>query len=95
MMYMVAFMYPVSADSKFDYEHFTKTHLPMGLGLTKKHLGITPLKIIVFQPIVTGDGELAPYSAISNVMFATEQEAKKFCTLFTFEEAARRLSEGF
>ena len=94
-MFMVAFMYPAGPNGDFDYEHFTQVHLPMGLGLTKKHLGITPKKIIVFNPIVTGEGDLAPYAAISNVLFETEQEAQTFCSLFTFEEAARRLSDDF
>lgn len=94
-MFMVAFMYPSSINTSFDYQHFTQVHLPMGLGLTKKYLGIQPKKIIVFEPIVGSDGEIAPYSAISNVMFDKEHEAKSFCTLFTYEEAARRLSADF
>ncbi len=96
-MYMVAFMYPASPDRAFDYAHFVNVHLPMGVGLTEKYLHIRPEKIVVYTPIVDGEGKTTnvPYSAISSVFFATEADAKTFCTLFTYEEAARRLSEDF
>ena len=100
-MYMVAFMYPadraVKDRSEFDHEHFVNVHLPMGLALTKKYLHIEPQKIVVYSPITDGDGSFAdrPYCAISSVFFESEAEARTFCTLFSYEEAARRLSEDF
>ncbi len=96
-MYIVAFMYPSAGEQPFDYDHFVNVHLPMGVGLTKKYLKIKPEKIVVFTPITGGDGELSssPYCAISSCYFASEQDAKTFATLFTFEEAAQRLSEDF
>ena len=100
-MYMVAFMYPSDKtpqqSSEFNYEHFVNVHLPMGLGLTKKHLGIEPEKIVVYSPITDANGtfEQRPYCAISSVFFRSEADAKTFCTLFSYEEAARRLSEDF
>ncbi|MGR8949325.1 MAG: hypothetical protein ACU84Q_14870 [Gammaproteobacteria bacterium] len=100
-MYMVAFMYPSASTpqdcSEFDYEHFVSVHLPMGLGLTKKYLGITPEKIVVYNPITDGEGAYAnrPYCAISSVFFRQKSDAKTFCSLFSHEEAARRLSEDF
>lgn len=96
-MYIVAFMYPSAGEQPFDYDHFVNVHLPMGVGLTEKYLNIKPEKIVVFTPITGGDGELSssPYCAISSCYFASEEDAKKFATLFTFEEAARRLSADF
>ena len=96
-MYVVAFMYPSKTDTSFDYDHFVNVHLPLGIGLTKKHLDIVPEKIIVYSPIRGGDGEInsAPYCAISSVFFSEQADAKTFCTLFEYEEAARRLSEDF
>ena len=65
-MYMVAFMYPSASTpqdcSEFDYEHFVSVHLPMGLGLTKKYLGITPEKIVVYNPITDGEGAYAEWN---------------------------------
>ena len=100
-MYMVAFMYPADPaakdSSEFDHEHFVNVHLPMGLALTKKYLSIEPQKIVVYSPITDGEGSFAgrPYCAISSVFFESEAEAKTFCTLFSYEEAARRLSDDF
>ncbi|MDA0824549.1 MAG: hypothetical protein O3C28_19325 [Proteobacteria bacterium] len=96
-MYIVAFMYPSAAGNVFNYDHFVNVHLPLGVGLTEKYLGIKPEKIVVYTPITGGDGESSssPYSAISSVYFKSEKDAKAFSTLFTYEEAARRLSEDF
>ena len=100
-MYMVAFMYPsdpaATDRSEFNYEHFVNVHLPMGLALTKQHLNIKPQKIVVYSPITNGEGGYSerPYCAISSVFFSAESDAKTFCTLFSYEEAARRLSEDF
>jgi hypothetical protein len=96
-MYIVAFMYPSAGDQAFNYDHFINVHLPMGVGLTEKYLNIKPEKIVVFTPITGGDGELSssPYCAISSCYFNSEEHAKTFATLFTFEEAARRLSADF
>ena len=100
-MYMVAFMYPsdpaTKDSSEFDYEHFVNVHLPMGLALTRKYLDIQPEKIVVYDPITDGEGTFnnRPYCAISSVFFNSEADAKTFCTLFSYEEAARRLSEDF
>ena len=95
-MYIVAFMYP-SGNRTFDYGHFVNVHLPLGVGLTEKYLNIKPDKIVVYTPISGGDDKLSssPYCAISSVYFSAEEDAKAFSTLFTFEEAARRLSEDF
>lgn len=100
-MYVVAFMYPsdpaIKSTSEFNYEHFVDVHLPMGLALTRKYLNIQPEKIVVYNPITDGDGTFnnRPYCTISSVYFNSEAEAKTFCTLFSHEEAARRLSEDF
>ena len=100
-MYMVAFMYPADPakkeHSEFNYEHFVNVHLPMGLALTKKYLNIKPHKIVVYNPVTDGSGTFndRPYCAISSVFFASQADAKTFCTLFSYEEAARCLSEDF
>ena len=96
-MYMVAFMYPAEEGTTFDYDHFVNVHLPMGVALTKKYLDIKPEKIVVYNPIIGGDGteSTADFSAISSVFFSTQAEAEKFSTLFEYEEAARLLSDDF
>lgn len=97
MTYMVAFLYPTGDSGWFDYDHFVNVHLPLGIGLTGKHLGLRPERIVVYNPCCDADGsrEQAAFAAISSVFFKTEQEARTFCTLFTVEEAASRLSADF
>ena len=96
-MYMVAFCYPNGAARKFDYDHLVNKHLPLGVGLTHKHLGIKPLKIVAYCPVHGRDNQedSSPYSAITNVYFEKKEEAEKFLGLFNVEEAARLLSEDF
>src|SRR5690606_3409600 len=96
-MYMVAFCYPNGEARKFDYEHPVNKHLPLGVGLTHKHLNIKPLKIVAYCPVHGADNteQSSPYSAITNVYFEKKEDAEKFLGLFEVEEAARLLSEDF
>lgn len=96
-MHMVAFMYPNAPGATFNFEHFIQVHLPLGVGLTDKHLHIRPRKIVVYSPTAGGDGTSASaaYITISSVFFDTQAEAETFAGLFEVEEAARRLSEDF
>lgn len=94
-MHMVAFMYPNAPGAVFDFDHFLNVHLPLGLGLTQKHLKLTPKKIVVYSPTSGAGGAMVRYIAISSVFFETQQEAEAFSRLFEVEEAARRLSADF
>ncbi|MHA3794979.1 EthD family reductase [Rhizorhabdus wittichii] len=96
-MYMLAFLYPAAPGHSFDAAHWKDVHLPLGLGLTDKHLGIRPRKILLFGPGQGGDlrPDSAPHAAIAAVMFDDRESVERFATLFEFEEAARRLSADF
>ena len=78
-MFMVAFMYANKPGGVFNLEHFIKVHLPLGLYQTFKHLGVKPLKLVVYSPTwnVGNPQALLPYIAISSVFFATRAEAEK------------------
>lgn len=96
-MHMLAFLYPAAPGEHFDETHWKDVHLPLGLGLTDKHLGIRPEKILLFAPGRGGDlsHDSAPFSAIAAVIFDDKDAVERFSTLFDYEEAARRLSEDF
>jgi hypothetical protein len=96
-MYMVAFLYPNQPGATFNFEHFVKVHLPLGLAQTLKHMALKPTKLVVYSPTwnVGNPAALLPYIAISSVFFNTRAEAEKFSGLFGFEEAARLLSADF
>jgi hypothetical protein len=65
-MYMVAFMYPNRQGATFNFEHFIKVHLPLGLHQTFKHLGVKPIKLLVYSPTwnVGRADALLPYIAM-------------------------------
>jgi uncharacterized protein (TIGR02118 family) len=96
-MHMLAFLYPNAPGQKFDVTHWKNVHLPLGIGLTDKHLGIRPRKIMLFAPGQGGDlhYDSAPFSAIAAVIFDDKDTVERFSTLFECEEAARRLSADF
>ncbi|KQX20762.1 hypothetical protein ASD39_04180 [Sphingomonas sp. Root50] len=94
---MLAFLYPSAPGHVFDVGHWKDVHLPLGLGLTDKHLGIRPRKILLFGPARGGDlqADSAPFAAMAAVVFDDREGAERLATLFEFEEAARRLSADF
>lgn len=95
-MHALSFLYPAGSQP-FDAVHWKEVHLPLGLGLTDKHLGIRPDRIMLFHAIRGGDLQdaSAPYGAIATCIFSDKEQVEAFSTLFEFEEAARRLSEDF
>ena len=96
-MHVLAFMYPNAPGKVFDIDHWRNVHLPLGLGLTNKYLGIRPKKVVLLSPTAGGDlhGDSAPYGGIAMVMFESREAAEKLATLFEFKEAADRLSADF
>lgn len=94
-MFVVSFAYPWSASQAFDMRHFLEVHLPMGVGLTRRHLGIIPEKIVVHGPLCGGGGEAPILAAISQVYFRTRADAETFLTLFSVPEAAEKLIADF
>ena len=96
-MHTLAFMYPNAEGHVFDIDHWKNVHLPLGLGLTDKYLGIRPRRIMLFAPVRGGDlkADSAPYGGIAAVMFDEREAVERFATLFEFEEAAQRLAADF
>jgi hypothetical protein len=96
-VHILSFLYPHEKGTVFNQDHFLRVHLPLGIGLTQKHLAVKPIKILIFTPTRGGDGQSdsAAYGAISSVFFETRAEVDKFATLFNYQEAAQRLSADF
>ena len=96
-MHMLAFMYPNAPGHVFDIDHWKNVHLPLGLGLTDKYMGIRPERIMLFSPMRGGDlkAESSPFGGIAVVIFDDAKAVERFSTLFEFEEAAQRLSADF
>jgi uncharacterized protein (TIGR02118 family) len=95
-MHMLAFVYPSAPGHHFDVDHWRNVHLPLGLGLTDKYLGVRPRRIVLMGPGDGGGGTTEPpFAAIAAVLFDTRDDVETFSTLFEHEEAARRLSQDF
>lgn len=94
-MYVVAFAYPESAALPFDLKHFLDVHLPMGVGLCRRHLGIIPEKIVVHGPLEGAGGTAPILSCVSQVYFTKRADAETFLTLFSVPEAAEKLIADF
>jgi len=94
-MFVVTFAYPHAANRPFDMRHFLDVHLPMGVALCRRHLGLIPEKIVVHGPLAGGDGAAPILGAASHCYFRTRPEAETFLTLFTVPEAAEKLIADF
>ncbi|HKR90403.1 MAG TPA: hypothetical protein VJS38_19720 [Phenylobacterium sp.] len=96
-MFALAFLYPSAPGHVFDVEHWRNVHLPLGLGLTDKHLGVRPRRIMLLGPTWGGDLQRdgAQLGGIAIVMFDERKDVERFATLFEFQEAAERLGADF
>ncbi|MEQ8389326.1 MAG: EthD family reductase [Alphaproteobacteria bacterium] len=92
-MYCVHIMYPRKPGSDFDYDHYFRTHLTMGLGLFRKHMGFLPKQVFVQKACYGPDRTeaSADYHAICTLMFESKADADKFIELFEIDEAANLL----
>jgi hypothetical protein len=95
-MHVLTFMYPSAPGESFNFDHYFKTHLPMGAGLAKKFLDIDVSKMIIQSVRGPEDGGLpAPYFVLCHVIVKSKEEADKLAGIFAFDEAAKRLSEDW
>jgi len=94
-MYCVRIMYPNLPGSKFNYDHYFAVHLPLGLGLLKKHTGVTPVRVEADTKPYSAPGEPHPYHMINSLYFKTKDDADAFVRLFGIEEAAQLLREDW
>jgi len=92
-MFCVKVMYPKKPGSsyKFNLDHYFKTHMTMGLGLFRKHIGHSPLRVECdVNPESMTPGE-PRYYLICSMYFNTRDEAEGFARLFAIPEAAAQL----
>ena len=95
-MHALTFMYPTTPGETFNFEHYFKTHLPLGVGLARKHLEVRRKKMVIQTVRGPENGGLeAPYYVLCHVLLETREEADRLASLFHIEEARRRLSEDW
>lgn len=89
-MHCVKVLYPNTPGSSFNLEHYLKVHVPLGLGLLKKHCGVVPVRIeAAGNPRSLVEGTRPPYHMIFSAYFNSREEAESFKKLFGVEEAVR------
>lgn len=88
-MYVVHVMYPNPENStqEFDFEHYFKAHMPMGVGLMEREYGVKPIRIEVTSNTYGADRthDSADYNCFGSVYFATKEEVDRFIDLFELE----------
>jgi uncharacterized protein (TIGR02118 family) len=95
-MHVLTFMYPTTADASFDFEHYFRTHLPLGAGLAEKFLELQVKRMIIQKVRGPAEGGVdKPFYVLCHVPFDTQEEVDKLATLFSYAEAAQRLSEDW
>ena len=95
-MYCVRIYYPNKPGSSFNWKHYLDVHLPLGLGLLSKYVGVTPIKVEIDQNISTdGKGGDAAYHCICSEYFADQKSAEAMLGFFEIEEPRRLLSEDW
>ena len=94
-MYCCTFLYPRPKNREFDYEYHRDVHMPLGIALTDRFLGIRP-KMFWIERIDEGVANSSePYAAIVHLLFESEEELRVFATLNDFPEAARLFAEDY
>lgn len=95
-MHVLTFMYPSAPGETFNFDHYFKTHLPMGAGLAKKFLDIDVSKMIIQSVRGPEQGGIpAPFFVLCHVILKSKEEADRLAGIFAFDEAAKRLSEDW
>lgn len=95
-MYCVKVLYPNTPGSTFNLEHYLQVHVPLGLGLLKKHCNAVPVRIeAAANPYTLVEGTRPPYHVIFSAYFRTKAEADSFKKLFGVEEAVRLQKEDW
>src|SRR5262249_5499198 len=91
-MYCVKILYPNKPGSSFNLKHLLEVHIPLGLGLLRKHCDVTPDRCeIDVNPYGLAPDAQVPYHALCSVYFGKNTDADAFQKLFAIEEAAREV----
>jgi uncharacterized protein (TIGR02118 family) len=65
-------IYPVSADSHFDYDYYLSTHMP----LVDSHMGPHIDRVLVTKGIAGGPDVPPPYHLVATIVFADQAAMK-------------------
>jgi uncharacterized protein (TIGR02118 family) len=90
-MHCVRIVYPTGAGRSFDWRHYFDVHLPLGLGLLRRHAGVTPERVEVERELRRPDGSCGPYQCVCSLYFREQRGVDALIGLFQIESVAREL----
>ena len=85
--YLYTFLYPRPKTRAFDYEHHRQVHMPMGVGLAKRFLGIEPNTFWIERIDEDRPDSESPYCAIVHLLFEREEDRDKLSEMRNVPEA--------
>jgi len=88
-LYLFTFLYPRPQGRAFGYEHHQNVHMPMGLALVKKHLGVQPDFYWVERIGENDPASQEKYAAIVHLCFAKEEDRDRILEMPGVAEAAQ------
>lgn len=68
-MYVITFIYPTPKSRAFDHDYLRDVHVPMGIAMVSKYLGVEPEQAWTER---VDDG--GPHAAVVHLMFARRQD---------------------
>ena len=94
-MYAFTFLYPRPKSRMFDYEYHRAVHMPMGLALVKRDLGVEPAMFWI-ERIDEGDPSSSEqYCAIVHLMFTDREARDRMVTSRINPAAAEKLRSDY
>lgn len=87
-MYLYSFLYPRPKSRRFDYDHHLNVHMPLGLFLSKKHLGIEPAYFWIERIDEDNPASQEPYAAVVHLAFESKEDRDRLSDMVNVPEAA-------
>ena len=91
-MHCVKIIYPRTADTFFDFDHYFKVHLPLALGAIDSYAEVTRLEVDKGEGGMTGESDL-PYHCICSVYFDNADGCAGFRKLFATPEDGQPVAD--
>jgi hypothetical protein len=96
-MYAVSIRYPRKDGAAFDFNHWARVHMPLGIATFRRTNGIVPSKVMVQHETFGMDGKPASADAYATIwlLFDTRAGLDGFMRLHNDPVASADLSEDF
>ena len=94
-MYVFTFLYPRPKSRSFDYDYHRKVHMSMGVGLTKRFVGVQPKLFWIERIDEDKRDSKEKYAAIVHMVFDNRDDRDKVPDIGHHADALRQLTEDY